>query len=332
MKISIALCTYNGENFLREQLESIAAQTRKPDEIVVCDDCSQDTTIEIVRDFAENAAFAVRLYVNEQNLRSTKNFERAISLCTGDLIFLSDQDDVWHESKLEKFAAEFERNENVNLVFCDAELVDENLKPLGKTSWNALQFDAKQQNAVNEGRGAAVLLNRNVVSGCMTAFRARYKNLVLPIPDDVRYVIHDFWIVLLMLTVGDVKVIAETLVKYRQHDSQQIGLDSGETEKNVHEKLLMTHDFEQVESTFEKLKAKLQERFAAKNDEFPIKPQKLMMELNSQIRHAQTRANIKRNNRGRILLISKELLARRYHRHSNGFKSAAKDLSLCFSR
>ncbi|MBC7797300.1 MAG: glycosyltransferase family 2 protein, partial [Pyrinomonadaceae bacterium] len=226
MKISIALCTYNGERYLREQLESIASQTRKPDEIIVCDDCSQDATVEIVRDFARNAAFAVRLYVNEENLRSTKNFERAISLCTGDVIFLSDQDDVWHESKLEKFAAEFEQDENVNLVFCDAELVDENLKPLGKTSWKALQFDAKQQTAVNEGRGAMILLNRNVVSGCMTAFRARYKNLILPIPDDLDYVIHDFWIVLLMLTVGETRLIAETLVKYRQHASQQIGLSA----------------------------------------------------------------------------------------------------------
>src|ERR1043166_3411462 len=101
MKLSIALCTYNGAAFLREQLESIAAQTRTPDELVISDDQSTDGTLRLIEEFAETAGFPVRVSVNESNLGTAKNFEKAISLCRGDVIMLSDQDDVWHSDRLE---------------------------------------------------------------------------------------------------------------------------------------------------------------------------------------------------------------------------------------
>src|SRR4051794_15860948 len=92
---SVAMCTYNGARFIGAQLASVAAQTRTPDELIVCDDRSTDETVAIVQKFADSAPFRVRLHVNEENLGSTKNFERAVSLCEGDLIALCDQDDVW---------------------------------------------------------------------------------------------------------------------------------------------------------------------------------------------------------------------------------------------
>src|SRR5215470_8302349 len=99
--ISVAMCTYNGARFLAEQLGSLAAQSRLPDELVVCDDGSTDESAEIVKDFARHAPFPVRLEVNEENLGATKNFEKAIGLCRGEVIALSDQDDVWYPKKLE---------------------------------------------------------------------------------------------------------------------------------------------------------------------------------------------------------------------------------------
>ena len=87
MKISIALCTYNGAKFLQEQLDSIAFQTRIPDEMIICDDQSKDSTLEILKNFVSKASFPVRLFLNEKNLGSTKNFGKAIGLCTGDIIF-----------------------------------------------------------------------------------------------------------------------------------------------------------------------------------------------------------------------------------------------------
>ncbi|HEV2835287.1 MAG TPA: glycosyltransferase, partial [Pyrinomonadaceae bacterium] len=100
MNLSIALGTYNGAVYLKEQLESIAAQTRTPDELVISDDQSTDDTLRLIEEFAATAGFPVPLSVNESNLGTAKNFEKAISLCRGDVILLSDQDDVWHSDKL----------------------------------------------------------------------------------------------------------------------------------------------------------------------------------------------------------------------------------------
>ena len=101
MRISVAMCTYNGANFLPAQLASISDQTRPPDEIIVCDDASNDETRALLERFARTSAIPVSLYFSDQNVGSVKNFERAIGLCTGDVIALSDQDDVWRADKLQ---------------------------------------------------------------------------------------------------------------------------------------------------------------------------------------------------------------------------------------
>lgn len=100
MKISIAMATYNGAKYLQEQLDSFVTQTRQPDELVVCDDGSSDATVEILRHFAAGAPFAVEIHENEVNLSHAKNFEKALSLCGGDVIFFSDQDEVWFPEKV----------------------------------------------------------------------------------------------------------------------------------------------------------------------------------------------------------------------------------------
>src|ERR1700674_5995011 len=94
------MAVYNGERFIQEQLESYVRQTRVPDELVISDNCSTDNTVGLVHKFAAHAKFPVRLFINDCNLGVTKNFERAISECTGDIIFLSDCDDVWYPEKV----------------------------------------------------------------------------------------------------------------------------------------------------------------------------------------------------------------------------------------
>jgi len=96
---SVALCTYNGERFLSQQLASLAAQTVLPDELVVCDDASTDASMRVVEDFAKNAPFSVRIFRNPNNLGYVKNFEQAIGLCSKEIIFLCDQDDDWEKKK-----------------------------------------------------------------------------------------------------------------------------------------------------------------------------------------------------------------------------------------
>ena len=98
--ISIAMATYNGEKYLAEQLDSILAQTVQDFELIVCDDCSSDSTAEILSRYAEKDS-RIKIFVNEKNLGFVKNFEKAVSLCSGEYIALSDQDDVWFAGHLE---------------------------------------------------------------------------------------------------------------------------------------------------------------------------------------------------------------------------------------
>lgn len=329
MKISIALCTYNGEEFLTEQLNSFLTQTRLPDEVIVCDDCSRDNTVKIIRDFAARAPFLVRLYANETNLRVIKNFEKAISLCGGDIILLSDQDDVWHKNKLEKFTAAFETDEQVGLVFCDGELVDENLISLNSSAWQACRFDKKKQNSVKNGDGLAIILDDNVVSGCMMAFRAKYKDLLLPIPNDIQDVIHDYWIALLMLTVAKVNLIPKRLVKYRQHSGQQLGMSvATKTPESLREKIAIKHDFQMQQFKLEDLKKHLNDRITAQGENYQSNKKVLLNELNERLRHTQARIKIAKSRKLGVPLIIKELFTLRYHRYSNGWRSAVKDLLL----
>jgi len=116
-KLSVAMCTHNGQVHVHHQLSSIAAQSRLPDELVVCDDGSTDQTANIVERFSRDAPFQVRLHVNPHRMGTAQNFANAIRRCEGDLICLADQDDLWHEKKLEQFYQVFSRMPQVGLVF-----------------------------------------------------------------------------------------------------------------------------------------------------------------------------------------------------------------------
>ena len=140
-----------------EQLESIAAQTVMPDEVVVCDDRSTDKTAEIVESFGRRAPFPVRLYLNEDNLGSTKNFEKAITLCDSEIILLSDQDDVWHARKLERIQETFADQPRTGAVFTDADIVDAVLRSTGRSLWKAVGFTQREQRNLRRGRGFDVL-------------------------------------------------------------------------------------------------------------------------------------------------------------------------------
>ena len=127
MSVSIALCTYNGEKFIREQIESYLTQTVLPDEIIVCDDGSSDDTVSIVRQYLEaNEGIKWRLIQNEKTLGTNKNFEKAVGFCSGDFIFFSDQDDIWRNEKIEQTISFFNKNRECEAIFSNAILIDEN--------------------------------------------------------------------------------------------------------------------------------------------------------------------------------------------------------------
>ena len=128
--LSIALCTYNGSKFLREQLQSLANQTLQPFEVVITDDCSTDDTISIIEEFSNQ--LNIRIFINDSSLKVAKNFEKAVSLCLGDIILMCDQDDIWHSDKLVKISQFFKENPAQLAVFSDADLVDEQGNTLNK--------------------------------------------------------------------------------------------------------------------------------------------------------------------------------------------------------
>jgi glycosyltransferase involved in cell wall biosynthesis len=219
-RLSIALCTYNGARFLEAQLESYQTQTRLPDELVVCDDGSTDATRDILEAFARQARFPVHVHANPVRLGATKNFEKAIGLCSGDFIATSDQDDVWLPMKLAASERALAEDPGRGLVFTDAEVVDESLRPVGHRMWDAIKFGASEKSRVRGGRAFEVLLRRWVVTGATMMFRARYRDAVLPIPDNW---VHDGWIAFIISAVAVVAFVPEATIKYRQHSAQQIG-------------------------------------------------------------------------------------------------------------
>jgi glycosyltransferase involved in cell wall biosynthesis len=219
-RVSVALCTHNGGRFLEAQLESLAAQSRPPDELVACDDASTDATQAILESFARRAPFPVRIVMNGVRLGSTANFEKAIRLCTGSLIATCDQDDVWLPERIAFSLASFREDPRRGLVFSDAEVVDEGLAPRGHRLWDSIGFTPAMRRRVRQDQAYAVLLRQWVVTGATMTFRAEHLPLVLPIPS---LWVHDAWIALLVGAVAPLGLVEEPTVRYRQHAAQQIG-------------------------------------------------------------------------------------------------------------
>jgi glycosyltransferase involved in cell wall biosynthesis len=338
MKISVALCTYNGAGFLRQQLDSIAAQSRPPDELVVCDDRSTDGTVATLDDFAGSAAFPVVVRQNKQNLGSTKNFEQAIGLCTGDIIALSDQDDVWLPHKLERIMAEFDSGPRIGLVFSDAALTNDDLRPIGVRLWFST-FHRRDRREFAAGRTSEVLLQYNVVTGATMAFRSALRPVLLPIPELPEF-IHDGWIALVASMCSGFRMVREPLVKYRQHPGQQLGagLSRWKITRADRSKLAIDHrraalarvndlrgifgpDFldrmRQIAPDPERVPGPL--RMAAMLDE-------ARAGILDHIAHEEAREDLPSMRGLRLPGVIRELISGRYGRFSRGWQSAVLDL------
>ena len=224
MKISVAMTTYNGASYLRQQLDSIFAQDRLPDELIVCDDRSTDATADILREYAARAPFPMQVEFNEERLGSTKNFERAIGLCSGEVIALSDQDDVWRPHKLTVLEEAFVADAELGVVLTNAELIDEDGAALPGDLWSRCRLTRRRQDHLNSSRRFDLMLGLPVATGAAMAFRARFRRLVLPIPTGSPTFIHDRWIALAIAAVARIAFIPDKLIAYRLHGQQQLGV------------------------------------------------------------------------------------------------------------
>ena len=330
----MAMCTYNGAGYVREQLRSISEQTRPPDELVICDDNSVDGTKEILSAFASASTLPVRLHFNPETLGSTKNFEKAMCLCQGDIIALSDQDDYWLPEKLMRVEAALASSPDAGMVFSDAEIVDQNLRPLGYRLWQYFELDREERRDAVEGGAFDLFLARNVAVGATMAFHSRFKELILPIPeafnlkhDDGRILIHDGWVALLISAVAGLVIIDEPLVKYRQHPRQQVGIKTtaedgtadgrvGGVRAAISRQNFYSAEISQLEALRERLSAKVP----------AAECESAFSKLEAKITHLRTRAEMPARRSRRLPRVLREMLTRRYHLYSNGVRSAAKDL------
>lgn len=319
--ISIALCTYNGARFLREQLASYVAQERLPDELVACDDGSTDDTLAILKQFAESAPFAVRIEPNPEKLGVARNFSRAIGLCSGGVIALSDQDDIWFPNKLRVIGDLFASDGRFGMVIPDAVAIGEDGRTLDYGLWDAVRFTTRERTAARRGRLLDVLLRHYVATGATLAFRSTFRKLIQPIP---AHCLHDAWIAFLVASVSHGHIIDEPLIGYRQHPTQTSGGEQVLTlfDQMSRARAMVPDDYGATAARFESIRSRLaQLPHAASLD-------RTLRRLDDKIIHFRNRERMHRKGGLRLRVVAQELLTGRYRRYSHPWKDPLADLLL----
>lgn len=225
-EVSVALCTHNGEQFIREQILSILRQSQPVSEIVLSDDASTDRTVsiaeELVEAFDRSHGWSPNLVIlrNALPLGVTKNFEQAIRNCSSELIALSDQDDIWDPNRIQKLTERF-NDAAVLFVFSDARQIDENGDYLGHNLFEALSMSKRERRMVESGRAYEQFLRRNLATGATVLFRRTLFEKADPFPE---FWWHDEWLALVAAAYGGVRIDSRALTSYRQHSNNQIGM------------------------------------------------------------------------------------------------------------
>jgi glycosyltransferase involved in cell wall biosynthesis len=227
--VSVALCTFNGAEFVAEQVRSILTQSHRPSQLVIADDGSTDGTLDVVageiaaasRSHPGFALDVVMLQAEKSPLGVAGNFERALRACTEPLIALCDQDDVWHPDRLARLVAAFEGDPQPGLIHHDAQLVDAAGADLGVTLFGALGIGRGAFEQVAAGLEFELLMRRNISTGATTILGSDVRDLALPIPPGW---IHDEWLAIVAAAVSRTAIVDEPLIDYRQHGANQIGV------------------------------------------------------------------------------------------------------------
>lgn len=229
VSIAVALCTHNGAQFVEEQLRSILDQTTPPQQIVISDDASTDDTVELARAMVSGRAaepghppIEIIVLRNPEALGVARNFEAAILATSSDLVALSDQDDIWRPDRLAMALPEFESRPHLDLLFSNARLVDAAGASIDRTLFDVLEISDADQQLLHEGGAMSLFIKRNFATGATVMFRRRLLERALPFPPNW---VHDEWLGVMAAATGQVDVIDETLIDYRQHGANVIGVD-----------------------------------------------------------------------------------------------------------
>ncbi|GAC1533302.1 MAG: glycosyltransferase family 2 protein [Ramlibacter sp.] len=313
------MCVYNGAPYLPRQLQSILAQTELPAAMVVLDDGSSDGSWDLLQAWAASAPFPVNVERNAQRLGVPRNFERAAGLLRQDIIFLADQDDAWYPTKLAMLVDHFAADPALTLLHTDAELVDGDDRPLGRTLLAALLVSPRERASVAAGAAYQVYARRNLVTGATCAFRRSL--LVQAVPFSERLV-HDDWLAFIAALVGKVEMLDTPTMQYRLHGANTIGLP------------LPTVGW-RIRNTLESLGSPAAPRHrqrAERLEEVIARARALgsmqgvVDDLSSAAAHARFRAALPRNAFKRVACIARERAVGQYTTWSSGWLSVVHDL------
>lgn len=213
--ISIAMATYNGERFLKQQLDSLSNQVQMPSELVVCDDVSTDGTVEIIKRFSETAPFPVRLYFNSNRLGYRENFLKAASLCTSDCIAFCDQDDIWLKDKI-SVVSRYMTETDCTLLQHRYRLIDDN----GNVISGDMNYDFVKRHAPWRHSGGLAQVFRRSLLNYLELWQLSKDHNV----DDDKMA-HDQWIFFLSFVLGKTIYVEDVLSLYRQHSGNVVGFD-----------------------------------------------------------------------------------------------------------
>ncbi|MDR2236275.1 MAG: glycosyltransferase [Chryseobacterium sp.] len=226
MTSSVALCTYNGEHYIAEQLDSILNQTLPVSEIIICDDRSSDRTPDIVKGYAQKYPDLIKVYENPENLGYVGNFEKAMSLCTGDLVFLCDQDDRWYSHKNEYITQFFKAHHKINIVTHNIKLFGETVSSDEKTTYWDIESVHPEEFKDSRNIIKRILYQGNVFPGMSMVIRNTFLKAHLPLKKIKPVIIHDYELLLMAADQDTVWVEKSILGEYRIHPQQNIGFQT----------------------------------------------------------------------------------------------------------
>ena len=218
--ISVVLCTFNGARYLRQQIESILGQSRRPEQIIVCDDGSSDGSAELALQLLRGSGVEHRVEVNATRLGPSRNYERAIRLAEHEIVACADQDDVWHADKLSRLEAVLTASPELAAVFSDARAIDAEGRPIGFSQWGSCWFGPGVR-AAHRADLFPLLVRYPVVCGATLALRRAAALRCLPV--GVGW-LHDEWLALMCAATSRLAFVEAMLIDYRLHDAQAVGL------------------------------------------------------------------------------------------------------------
>lgn len=309
-RMSVVVCTFNGAMYLLPQLDSIAGQHTPPDEIIISDDGSSDSTCRIIEAFVAKLNVPTKYIRNESVLGAAKNFEMAIAKSTGEIVVLADQDDVWEVDKLVKMRQAADLFPSCLLLFSDGSCIDGNGKPLKYRLWDKAGRSRVQRLMRETGEQFSTLLGGDIVTGATMAIRRPLLDRALPIP--VGW-LHDAWLAVVAAVYEQIRGIDDCLIKYRVHKDQLVGVGRG----NIIERTRILRSLGK-ERDLQKFLV-LRERMST----FLNEAQR--SELDAKIFHLQTRASLSTHAVKRVFQVLREAASGRYGRYSSGLPSIALD-------